>query len=203
MQTVAIEGNKRNELGTSASRTIRREENVPCVIYGGDEIIHFYAHKNAFSKLVYTPDFKLVEITLDGKKHSAILKALQFHPVTDAVQHIDFIELVAGKKVKAEVPIRVQGVAAGVKLGGKLQQNMRTVKIITTPEQLVDSMSVDVTHLVLGEAVRVRDLIPADGVEIVSVGATPIASVQIPRALRSAMLGANDVTEDAATPVAE
>lgn len=187
MQTVAIDGNVRTDLGTSASRAIRRENNVPCVIYGGDEVTHFYAHKNAFSKLIYTPDFKLAEISLDGKKTTALIKDLQFHPVTDELMHIDFIELVSGKKVKAEVPITISGTSAGVKTGGKLMQNMRKVKIFATPENLVDSMSVDVSHLELGFAVRVRDLKPVEGVEVLSVGATPIASVEIPRALRSAM----------------
>jgi large subunit ribosomal protein L25 len=187
MQTVAIEGNVRKDLGTSASRAIRRAENVPCVMYGGEEITHFYAHKNAFTKLVYTPEFKLAEITLEGKKFTALMKDLQFHPVTDELMHIDFIELVSGKKVKAEVPINITGSSPGEKTGGKLLQNMRKVKIFATPEKLVDSMSVDVSHLELGNSVRVRDLVPVEGVEVLSVGATPIASVEIPRALRSAM----------------
>ncbi len=115
------------------------------------------------------------------------MKDLQFHPVTDEIMHIDFIELVSGKKVKAEVPIRITGSSPGVKVGGKLLQNMRKVKIYATPEELVDSMTVNVSKLELGHAVRVRDLQASAGVEILSVGATPIATVEIPRALRSAM----------------
>lgn len=187
MQTVAIEGKKREELGTKYSRAIRKENQVPCVVYGGNEVLHFHAHKNAFSKLVYTPDFKIAEIDVEGKKVRAILKDIQFHPVTDALQHIDFIELVGGKKVKAEVPLRMQGVAPGVKLGGKLQQSIRKVKIMATPEQLVDHVTVDISMLELGQSVRVRDIATPEGLEVLNPPAIPVAMVEIPRALRSAM----------------
>ena len=191
MQTVAIEGTIRKEVGTKYARAVRKTGHVPCVVYGGENVVHFHAHKNAFSKLVYTPEFKKVEINLDGSTYHAIIKDTQFHPVTDALVHVDFIELVSGKKVKAEVPVVITGTAPGIKVGGKLQQSIRKVKIEATPSTLIDSVSVDVSNLELGESVRIRDITAIDGVAILNPPAIPVAAIVIPRALRSAM------TEDA------
>ena len=187
MQTVAIEGTLRTAFNKGATKAIRREQGVPCVMYGGKEVIHFHAHENAFSKLVYTPDFKVAEVTIEGTTRRAIMKDIQFHPVTDKIMHVDFIELVPGHTVKTEIPIKVVGSALGVKVGGKLMQNMRKAKIMSTPEALVDSLSVDVSHLELGQSVRIRDIAAIEGLTIMTPGGTPIASVEIPRALRSAM----------------
>lgn len=187
MQTVAIEGTIRKNVGTKYAKAVRREGQVPCVMYGGENVVHFHAHKNAFSKLIYTPDFKVADLSLEGNAHQAIIKDIQFHPVTNNIVHIDFIELVAGKKIVAEVPVTITGNAPGVKTGGKLQTNIRKVKIEATPEAMVDRVTVDVSSLELGQAVRVRDIIPVEGVTILNPPAIPVAVVEIPRALRSAM----------------
>ncbi len=187
MQTVAIEGTKRQDVGTKYAKAVRREGNVPCVVYGGENVLHFHAHKNAFKTLIYTPDFKLAEISLGGSTIKSIIKDIQFHPVTDEIMHIDFVELVPNKKVKVVVPVRITGSAPGVKVGGKLQQIIRSVKIETTPEQLIDHVTVDVSELGLGSVVRIRDIQAVDGVEITNPPAIPVASVEVPRALRSEM----------------
>jgi len=189
MQTVAIEGTLRSEFTKSSTKAIRKESGVPCVIYGGEQVVHFHAHENKFSKLVYTPDFKLAEVTIDGTTRRAVMKDIQFHPVTDKIMHIDFVELVAGKAIKTQLPIRVVGAAPGVKTGGKLLQNMRRANVLTTPEGLVDSLTVDVSSLELGKSVRIRDIQDVDGITVTTDPATPVASVEIPRALRSAMDG--------------
>jgi large subunit ribosomal protein L25 len=187
MQTVAIEGTLRSELTKSSTKAIRREEGVPCVIYGGDQVVHFYAHKNAFSKLIYTPDFKLAEITVEGTIRRSIVKDIQFHPVSDEIQHIDFVELVEGKPLKMELPINVVGNSPGVKVGGKLLQNIRKAKVLVKPESLVDSLTIDISSLELGKSVRIRDMKTNEGVTITTNSATPVATIEIPRALRSAM----------------
>lgn len=198
MQTVAIEGNTRTELTKSSTKAIRREKGVPCVIYGGNEIVHFYAHENSFTKLLFTPEFKVAEITVDGTTYRTLVKDTQFHPVKDTLQHIDFIELVPGKKVKTEVPVKIVGSSPGVKVGGKLLQNIRKIKIMATPEALVDSMVVNISTLELGKSVRIKDLVASEGVEVLSTPAAPVATIEIPRALRSAM---NEAAKAATTAV--
>lgn len=196
MQTVAIEGTLRTEITKSSTKAIRRGQGVPCVMYGGENVIHFHAQENSFKKLVYTPDFKLAEITVEGTSHRAIVKDIQFHPVTDKIMHMDFIELVPGRTFKTELPIRVIGSAPGVKVGGKLLQGMRKAKVMSTPEALVDSITVDVSHLELGQSVRIRDVKAVEGLTITTPSGTPVASIEIPRALRSAMDGAEKTGEE-------
>ncbi|MBX2872081.1 MAG: 50S ribosomal protein L25 [Saprospiraceae bacterium] len=186
MEIVAIKGQVRTDVGKKASKAVRNEGRVPCVIYGSQDTLHFTIDPKQVKPLVYTPDFKLAEVELDGASHKCIIKDIQFHPVSDAIVHIDFLSLTEGHKLKVEIPVGFEGVSPGMKLGGKLQQNLRRVKIKTTPEHLVDKLILDVSHLELGQAVRVRDLKVSDDIEIISPLGTPIASVEIPRALRSA-----------------
>lgn len=189
MQTVTIEGVVRQNAGTKYAKALRREGNVPCVLYGGDKVVHFHAVKSSFKKLIYTTDFKLADVSVDGTNYKAILKDAQFHPVTDEVLHVDFIELVPEKLVKAQVPVRITGSSPGVKGGGKLQQSLRKVSILSTPENLVDNVTVDISALELGDSIRVRDIAIQEGIEVLNPGAIPVASIVIPRALRSAMMG--------------
>ena len=134
---------------------------------GGEDIVHFSVSAKDVRPLIYTADFKSADLTIDGKTYRCILKDKQFHPVTDAIQHLDFLQLIDGNKIKVEVPIRFTGTAAGTKVGGKLQQNLRVLKIKTTPENLVDEMSADVTSLGLGQSVRVRDIKAVEGLHFV------------------------------------
>ena len=191
MKSVALSGNKRAERGTSNANILRKEEKVPAVIYGGKENVHFTVNEVKFNKIINTPEVYFIDLDVDGTKFKAIIKDVQFHPVTDEIMHIDFVELVANKKVKVEVPVRITGSAPGVKVGGKLQQSIRSVKIETTPETLIDHVTVDVSDLQLGSVVRIRDIQVIEGVSVLNPPAIPIAGVEIPRVLRSAM------TEDA------
>lgn len=186
MKSIAITGNTRNSLGKKSSKLIRREGQVPCVIYGGGENVHFTAERMGFKHLVYTPDFKVAEITVDGNVHKCIVKAIQFHPVTDEIMHIDFLKLIDGTKMKVEIPIRFKGVAPGTKAGGKLTQKLRRVKVKTTPEYLTDELFVDINELQLGFSVKVKDIELKEGMELETSPGIPVASVEVPRALRSA-----------------
>lgn len=186
MQTITIEGKVRADLGKKATKALRVEGQVPCVIYGGDEVIHFSAPSSAFKPIIYTADFKLVEINAGGKTITTILKDTDFHPVKDNLLHADFLQLVPNKPLIADIPIKIVGISPGVKLGGKLMQLVRKLKVKTTPEALVDSVTVDVTTLELGKSTRVREIVPIDGVQIMNAPGIPVAVVEIPRALRSA-----------------
>jgi len=186
MQTVAIEAKSRESFGKKFAKAARREGQVPCVLYGGKENIHFSAPEKNFKHLIYTPDFKVAEINVDGATYKAIVKKIQFHPVTDRIVHLDFVELIPGQKIKVDVPVEMVGTAEGAKLGGALMVKLRRIAVSTTPEHLIDVIKVNVESLELGSSIRVRDLDEIEGVEILSPASNPIASVEVPRALRSA-----------------
>ncbi|MEM8908334.1 MAG: 50S ribosomal protein L25 [Bacteroidota bacterium] len=196
MESIAISGNVRTALGKKENKVLRSKGEVPCVIYGGENVVHFSALASDFKSLIYTPDFKLVDISVDGQTHQCILKDMQFHPVTDEVLHLDFLQLVPGRKTKVEIPIKFKGEAPGVKEGGKLLQKVRRVMIKTTPDKIVDELFVDVSSLQLGQSVRIRDIEVADGMEIMNALGIPIASVETPRALRSATAAATLDADD-------
>ncbi|MFT5165615.1 MAG: large subunit ribosomal protein L25 [Saprospiraceae bacterium] len=201
MKSIAITGNTRTDLGKKATKAVRSEGNVPCVIYGGENVVHFTAGSKGFKHLVYTPDFKTAQVSVDGNNYNCIVKAIQFHPVTDEILHMDFLELVNGAKMRVEIPIRFQGVAPGTRAGGKITQKLRRVKVKTTPEFLKDELFVDVSSLQLGQSVKVRDIILGEGMELETSSGIPVASVEVPRALRSAQAdgeeeGTTEATEE-------
>lgn len=199
MKSVAINGSLRSELGTKSSRHLRKEGIVPCVAYGGKENIHFTANSKEFKPLLYTPDFKLANIKIDGQEMKCIVKEVQFHPVTEQIMHVDFLVLVDGTPVKVELPVKFKGKSPGVKSGGKLIQAVRRIKVKTTPEKLVDALVLDISELELGSAIRVRDIQVVDGIEIMNEPSIPVAAVEVPRALKSE----EDAEEKAAAAAAE
>ena len=186
MTSVEIQGNTRSEFGKKGSKVDRNNGNIPAVMYGGNDVIHFTVTPAAVKHLIYTPDFKLADLEIDGKHYRAILKSVQFHPVTDQILHIDFLRLIDKTPIKVEIPLRFKGVSPGVKVGGKLIQQLRKIKIKTTPEFLVDELKADISKLELGQALRVTEVIIPNGVEIINNPATPVALIEIPRALKAA-----------------
>jgi len=158
MKTIEIAVKKRVKTGKTDTRELRKQANVPCVLYGGKDVLHFYAHKNEFRKLVYTPDALIVHLNIDGEKHEAIMQALQFHPVSDELNHIDFIEVDEKKPVIINIPIVLTGNCIGVKNGGKLREKRRTLKVKGLVKNLPDTLEVDLTKVDVGDVVKVEDL---------------------------------------------
>ncbi len=185
MKSVKIEGTRRSELGKKATRHVRSENLVPAVIYGGTETIHFSAPVMAFRTLVYTPEFQIAEIHLDGKTYKTIMKDIQFDVVTDELNHIDFLELVEGKKVVANMPIKFVGQPQGVKDGGRLELKIKSLQVRTYPKFLTEHIEVNIETLQLHSNVRVQDVV-AENFEILNSPRIPIASVVTTRALRQA-----------------
>ena len=186
MNTVAVNGTLRTETGKKATKVVRRSGQVPGVIYGGEENVHFSAETLDFRDLVYTPNFNLADITIDGKVYQCILKSASFHPVTDDLEHLDFLLLVPGRTVKVDLPVRFRGASPGVKAGGKIVQKLRKVTVKTTPEALVDALYTDISELELGHSTRVRDIELPDGMQLMNPAPIPVATIEIPRALKSA-----------------
>ena len=167
MKTITIEGQLRTESGKSATRQLRSEEKVPAVIYGGAKEINFSAPASAFKNIIYTPEFMLAEIKIDGNSYKCVLKDLQFGKVSDQLIHVDFLELVADKKVSVNIPLKFTGVPAGVKEGGKLVVKIKSLKVKTLPKHLLEHIELDITDLKLNENVRVQD-VKADNMEIMN-----------------------------------
>ena len=183
MKTITIEGHLRTEHGKKAARQIRSQDNVPGVIYGGAEEVNFYAPAKAFKPLVYTGEFQLADVTVDGKKYKCILKDLQFDKVEDSLIHVDLLELVGDKKVVATLPIKFTGVSVGVKGGGKLVTKLKSLKVKALPKDLRETITVDITNLDLNGNIRVED-VKLDGIEILNSPRIPIASVVLTRILK-------------------
>ena len=183
MKTITIEGQLRTGLGKKATRQLRSQELVPGVIYGGAQEVNFSAPAKAFKNLVYTSQFQLAEVKVDGKAYTCILKDLQFDKVSDHLIHIDLLELVENKKVLADLPLKFTGTPAGVKEGGKLVTKMKSLKVKTLPKYLKENIEVDISNLNLNENVRVED-VKADNMEIMNSPRIPIASVVLTRQLK-------------------
>jgi len=158
MKAIKIAAKKRTEVGKTNSKKLRNEDNVPCVMYGGDKVYHFYCHENAFLKLVYTHKAHLVSLDIEGEKHTAILQEIQFHPVSDKILHMDFVEVFDDKPVTIHIPIDLVGISIGVKNGGKIRQKRRTLKVKGFAKDLPDHLEVDVTDIEIGQVVKVGDL---------------------------------------------
>lgn len=183
MKTITIEGQLRSEFGKQATRLLRSEQQVPCVIYGGAETVSFSAAATAFKTLVYTPDFQIAEVKLGAKSYRCILKDLQFDTVTDELIHVDFLELVDDKKVVATMPLKFTGSSIGVKSGGKLVVKMKSLKVKALPKHLRENLEVDITELDLNANIRVQD-VKAEGIEIMNSPRIPVASVVMTRQLK-------------------
>lgn len=183
MNTITIEGQLRTGFGKSATRQLRSQGLVPGVIYGGAQEINFTAPATAFKNLVYTPNFQLVDVQVDGKTYRAILKDLQFDKITDALIHVDLLELVEDKKVIADIPLKFVGTSKGVKDGGKLVTKMKSLKVKTLPKHLKEAIEVSIDNLDLNENIRVED-VKEENYEILNSPRIPIASVVMTRQLK-------------------
>jgi large subunit ribosomal protein L25 len=201
MKSITIEGQLRTESGKKSTRQLRSQQLVPGVIYGGKSEINFSAPATSFKGIVYTPEFMLAEVKVNGNTHRCILKDLQFNKVTDELIHVDFLELVEDKKIIATLPLKYVGTPAGVKAGGKLVTKMKSIKIKTLPKYLKEFIEVDLSNLQLNENLRVENII-ADNMEVLNSPRIPIASVTMTRQLKQEEAAAPKAAAGAAAPKA-
>ena len=165
-------------------------------MYGGDDQYKFTVKPLDVRGLVYTHEFKTVELNLGDKVTKAILKDVQFHPVTDNILHLDFQELVPGRKVKVSVPVSFTGVAPGVKAGGTKVALLRKISIKATPENLVDTLIGDISNLELGATLAVKELKIPEGIEVLENENTPVLFIETPRSLKSLESAASLLEDD-------
>jgi large subunit ribosomal protein L25 len=180
MKTIEIKGSLRKELGKKSSKLTRKDGNVPCVIYGKEENIHFHAHENSFKKLVYTHEAHLVKVNLEGQEYKAVMQDIQFHPVTDKILHVDFVRVFDEKPVIISMPVTVTGDSVGVKAGGKLIVKRRNLKIKGLVNDLPEDLHVDVTDLKIHHSIKVGDL-AFDKIELLDPKITTVVTVATSR----------------------
>jgi len=158
MKSLAISAKTREKVGKSDSKALRNQGKVPCVLYGGEKQVSFYAHENDFRKLVYTSDVFLVELDIDGTKFSAIMQDIQFHPVTDKILHIDFLQVFDDKEITVSIPVKLTGLSIGVRNGGNLMHRRKSIITKALPANLPDAITIDISDLKIGMFVYIKDL---------------------------------------------
>lgn len=185
MKTFDLNGSARTEFGKKAAKTIRAAKNVPCVLYGGESNVNFTVAAADLRKLIYTPEVYLVNLTIDGKASKAIIKEIQFHPVSEDVLHMDFLEVTENKPVAIEIPVQLTGLAEGVKAGGKLNLEMRKLRVKGIYTNIPERIVLDVTSLALGKKIQVCDVV-LDNLEVLNAKNAVVAQVKMTRAARGA-----------------
>lgn len=191
MKEIKLSGQKRNDLGKKASRLMRKEGLVPCNLYGEKKenglpvAVSFSSPMSELRKLVYTPNIYGVELTIDGEKHLAVMKDLQFHPTTDALLHVDFYEVTEEKPIVMGVPVKLSGLAQGVRYGGRLNMSIRKINVKAPFNKMPETLNIDVTNLQLGKAIKVGDL-SFEGLELVTSKEVVVCSIKATRNSRTA-----------------
>ena len=196
MKSITIKGSERESVGKVATKALRNAGAVPCVLYGGNQPVHFSADERAFKTLVYTPNAHTVVIELGDKSFNAVLQDIQVHPVSDKILHIDFFQLFDDKEVTMEVPVKITGVSPGVLLGGDLRLNTRRLKVKAIPKNLPDFIEANISELQMGNKLYVTKLV-SDKYKLLHPDNTVVAQVRISRA---AMKAAQEAAKAAKAP---
>lgn len=197
MQSVTLQGTLRTELGTKYAKQLRDQGQVPCVMYGGDAPVHFYAPTLAFRDLVYTAEARMASIELDGKTYQAVIQDMQFHVLNDSLTHVDFIQVIDGKPVTIQVPMVLTGNARGVRNGGKMKFTLRNLKVKGLINDLPSSIEHDITELRIGQAVRVAEVKEGKPYEILNADNAVVVSIAMSR---NAVADSDDSSEEEAAP---
>lgn len=201
MKEIKVSGQKRETVGKKATRELRKEGLVPCNLYGQAKVdgkpvaMAFAVSKNDLRKVVYTPHIYMINLDIDGESHTAILKELQFHPVSDELQHIDFLEVHEEKPIVIGIPVKLVGLAQGVRDGGRLSLSIRKIDVKAVYGVIPEQLEIDVTNLRLGKSIKVGDL-HFDNLELVTSKDVIVCSVKMTRA---AMSAASTTTDDSAS----
>ena len=185
MKTINIKAAKRDAFGKKESKKLHREGIIPCTISGNGETVHFSVSAKDIKPLVYSPNSYIVDLDIEGKKETGVMREVQYHPVREQALHIDFYRAAPGKLVSIDIPVRLTGNAIGVKLGGKLSLSKRKIHVKGVLENLPDELIVDVTNLELGKSIFVGDL-KYDNLQLLTPATTAICAIKMTRAARGA-----------------
>jgi len=192
MKTVSMSGSLRENVGKKDAKKVRKAGLIPSVIYGGKEQYHVAIPEKDFKDLVFSPDIAFVKIDVEGKEFNAILQDIQYHPVTDNILHADFLELVDGKQIVMGVPVKTTGVAPGILAGGKLQTKLRKLKVKALPENMPETITLDISNLNIGNSIKVKE-VEVENATLLDAPNAVVVAVKVTRAAASAaMVGATD-----------
>lgn len=200
MKTYELKAQVREDLGKRANKALRKQELIPAVIYGPEKNTNLTLNVIDVRNMIYTPDIYIIDLNIDGEVRKCIIQELQFHPVTDNVLHIDFLEVFDDKPIVIEVPVSLDGLAAGVRAGGKLSMEMRKLKVKALYKDIPDRLHIDVTKLKLGKTIQVGEL-SFENIELLNAKKAVVAAVRLTRAARAsaaqaALAGNNDDEEE-------
>jgi len=197
MKSIALKGNKRTDRGSSDAKSLRKEDKIPAVLYGGKESTHFMIDEIPFGKIINSPNVYFVDLNIDGTTVRSIIKEIQYHPVTDKVLHVDFLEVVAGKPVTVLLPIKITGTSKGVISGGKLRTVTRRLRVRGLADALPEAITVDITPLNIGQSIKVGD-IKVSGLTLLDAANAVVVAVKMSRAaVAGASVEEEEVTAEA------
>lgn len=180
MKTIEIKGQLRGSVGSKSAKQLRREGQVPCVVYGGDENIHFHADERELNKLIYTPNVYLIQLDIDGKQYSVVMREPQYHPVSDKLIHLDFVEVIAGRPVSIMLPVALVGNPIGVRNGGVLRRNAKKLMVRGIIDDIPDEISLDISDMRIGHSKKVADL-NFPGIDFLEAGNRVVVAVKTSR----------------------
>lgn len=202
MKTVVVKGQKRNSLGKKEAKQLRSQELVPSVLYGAGEPIHFAVPFSEMRQLVYTPGVFLVDVDIEGAIYTAIMQDVQWHAVEEQILHVDFLKIEEGKKIKIDLPVKITGLAKGIKAGGKLKINLRRLKVKALAKDLPDTIDINVTKLGIGQSIKVGDL-ALKNIEILDKKSNVVVAVTITRAAKGAVGAVIEEEDEVEGPAAD
>ena len=189
MKTFQLAGQLRADMGKKATKAVRAAGLIPAIIYGGEKEITFSVKKEDVRNLIYTPDIYAVELNIEGQTYTAIVQDIQFQPVTDEILHIDFLQVFPDKAITIEVPVKLEGLADGVKQGGKLSLEIRKLRVKALYTNVPERLVIDVTNLGLGKTIQVGQL-AFDNLELLNAKNAVVCAVKLTRAARGAKAAA-------------
>ncbi len=202
MKTITIKGNVRENVGKINTKMLRKNNNIPCVLYGGGETVHFSAHENEMRNLVYTNHVYLINLEIDGKSYLATQKDIQFHPVSDKILHMDFYQITEGKPIVIKVPVVLHGLAKGVQEGGKLALEHRRLSVKALSKDLPDQLDIDISELTLGKTIKVGEL-SFENLQLIDPKNWVVASVRLTRISRGMAAGEDELEAEEGAEGAE
>jgi large subunit ribosomal protein L25 len=202
MKTLLVKGEKRKSLGKKEAKLLRSQENVPAVLYGAGEPIHFSVPFSEMRHLIYTPGVFLIDLEIEGTIYQALMQDVQWHAVEEQILHVDFLKIEENKKVKIDIPVKIVGLAKGIKAGGKLKSNLRRLKVKALAKDLPDTIDINVTKLGIGHSIKVADL-TLKNIEFLDKKSNVVVAVTITRAAKGAVGAVVEEEEEVEETAAE
>lgn len=194
MKSIEVKGSLRESVGKATSKNLRKQDQIPCVLYGNGENIHFHTHEFSFKEIVFSPNAYLVNLNIEGKTYNAVLRDIQYHPVSDKIIHADFFQVKEDQAVWMKIPVVLEGAAIGVLNGGRLVQKMRKVKVKALPSVLPDEIKVDISKLAIGKSIKIGDL-KFDGLEFLEAENGVVVLIKTARAAALTVEGGEEGAE--------